>query len=782
MFKVEYEVKEDKPLIHVFSRGADKKKRVDIVTGVEPYFFVLAKDQKKAEKLEHVVRVEAETKKTTLDGQAVVKVVCNIPAHVKELRKNFEHTFEADILFTNRYVIDTYDAIEQDPLRVCYLDIETNTDNTRPNIEQADHEVTAIALFDSFDKECTILTWRNDFKTEQEKKTYKFEINGKTMRVKATIVKEATEKDLFANLIAYFNRVDPDVITGWNVKHFDIYYLIKRMEALGLDPNALSPLNYTKIRGGFSGTNPVIKGRIIFDLLTGYRKMVMGQMKFYTLDHISSQELNAKKIAMPKTWGNMWRENFDTFIEYNAKDTYLVYEIDQKRKIIDYYDEVRRMAHCDFDDVIMSMRTSDSFILTYCKDKYVLPTKAGVQKRTRLKGAIVLDPVKGLHENVAVVDLKSLYPNIIISCNISPETILNKKEQDCVTIDHTYFSKTRAGIFPEILEHIFNRRILIQKERDTHKKGSEEYKRLEAKQYAIKIVMNSFYGVSANPHFRLYKKGVGDAITKVGRDTVLWSKNIAEKNGYTVLYGDTDSIFVTKKDAHNSIAEGKSVAEILNASYQKLLDRYNAPKNMLSVEFEKLYYKLLLFPETKKRYAGLITWYKGKDIPPEISVTGLETVRSDSSELAKQTQQHVLEMLFSGKTREDVNEYLRHVREQIRKGNARFEEIGISSPLKKPITAYKVDRPSVRAAKYANKHMDANFDVGSRFYVMYVKDVPGKPPTDVIAFSNDWDVPKGTVVNVDKHIEEVTGGKIERIYDAVGWEKEKPQKNLNTWF
>ncbi len=783
MYKVEYKIEDEKPVIYVFSRDKDKQKRVERVTSFEPYFYILSDDTEKARKIKGIRRIEEEKKKG-LNGENVVKVFCKTPSEVKDLRNKFKKTFEADILFTNRYMIDAYKTIDKTELRVCFLDIETNTDEIFPNLKEAEHEITAIACYDSFDKQCHVFTWRKDFEQEIEKKTYTFQISNAKRTVRTIIHKFGKEKEMLLKLISYIKEKDPDIISGWNVENFDMQYLLKRMEKIKVDPSQLSNLEDTKIRKGMMGTEVSVKGRVVFDLLTGYRKLLAGQMEFYTLDFVSEKELGAKKVAMEKTWGKMWKQDFDKFIEYNVKDAYLVYEIDRKRRVIDYFDEVRRMAHCDLKDVFLSMKTSDSFILSYCKDKYALPTKKSVEKRKRLKGAIVLDPVRGLHDNVAVVDLKSLYPNIIISCNISPETLLKKKEKDCVTIGNTYFSKKRIGIFPEILEWIFNKRLEMQKERDKHEKGSEEYEVLEAKQYAIKIVMNSFYGVSANPHFRLYKQGVGDAITRVGRETVLWSKKTAEKNGYGVLYGDTDSIFLKtgKENEEDAIKDGKQAEEALNKSYQELLAMYNAPKQKLKVEFEKMYKKLLLFPETKKRYAGLITWYKGKHIKPEISVTGLESIRSDSSKLAKKAQKQVLKMVFEEKNRQEIEEYLKDVRNRIIQGEINYEEIGISSPLKKPIRAYKVDRPSVRAAKYSNKNFGMSLDVGSRFYIIYVKYIPDHPKTDVVAFRYDSEIPRGTEIDVKKHVEEVTGGKIERIFNAIGWRVEGEQKNLSKWF
>lgn len=780
MYTVEYEIEDEKPVIYVFGRDNNGNKTVEKIENFEPYFYILKEEEKKAEILEGVKRTE-KTNKTGLEGEEIVKVIVDTPSRVKELRGEFQKTWEGDITFTNRYMIDNYKEIKPSKKRICYLDIETNTDTERPDIKNANHDITAISCYDNFNQKAEVFAWRTDFKKKDEKIVYDFEIKKETKKVETTIHKESSEKKMLKQFTDYINEKDFDILTGWNIEGFDIIYIINRMKNLKMNSSKLSPLRKTKIKAGNWGTIITIKGRVILDMLTCYRKLTAGQMEFYTLDHISEKELNSRKIEMKYTWGKMWREEFDEFIRYNVKDAYLVYEIDRKKKAIDYFDEVRRMAHCHFNDVTMSMKTSDSFILTYCKDKYALPTKIHGNKRKRLKGAMVFDPVRGLHENVIVVDLKSLYPNIIISCNISPETLLTRQEEECVTINNTHYTKKRTGIFPEILQWIFNKRLEMQKERDKHNKGTEEYEALEAKQYAIKIVMNSFYGVTANPYFRLYKEGVGDSITYVGRETVQWSKKVAEENGYEVLYGDTDSIFVKKK-TNNPVEEGEKIQNILNNSYSKFLKQFNAPKNTLQVEFEKMYKKLLLFPETKKRYAGLITWYKGKEIEPELSVTGLESKRSDSSKLAKRTQMKVLEMIFEEKTKDEINQYLSKVKQDIKEQKISYEEIGISSPLKKPIASYKAERPSIRAAKYSNKNLGTKYDVGTRFYIMYVKAVPNYPETDVIAFQNNWNVPKGTIINAEKHIEEATGGKIERIYNAVGWEIEKEQKNLNKWF
>ncbi|MFW6246661.1 MAG: DNA polymerase domain-containing protein [bacterium] len=824
MIITEYEVVNETPIIHVFGRDKEGNRTHIKDSEFRPYFYCLQHESFKFASDNRVVKVE-NVDTPDIYGRKVSKIVCKIPKYVPELKNMVAESFEADVLYPIRYSIEKFDEIEGVPLSVIYLDIETNSEKAIPDSTIAQDEITCLSCFNNMNKKNITFIWRPDFQYQVKKNPTSFELeDGTIYEYEDVTVYFNNERDMLLKFLDYVQDIDPDMFTGWNVEQFDLTYLINRMNNMAIDYSRLSPMNVAFADNNYRQVT--MKGRIVFDMLPAYKKLNFSEMVSYKLDNVAYKELGEKKLKFHGSCATLWRDDPEKLIEYNKKDVMLVYRIQKKKKIIESFDEVRRMSKVAFNDVFMNSRVADSFVLGYCKGRYVLPTKKKSQKE-KYGGAVVLTPKKGVHEWVSVFDFKSLYPKIISCLNSSPETITEKGEDtvnlripylDDVLIEKditnksqiarlndefakyfeiswdienqkfideppinigkyikykdVHFRQDEKGFIPSILEYLFDQRILMQQERDKYDYNDPEYKRLEGKQYAFKVLMNSFYGVLGNEGFRLYRPEIAASITFIGRNAILWSKKIAKQHDYDILYGDTDSVFIPLKASEpsdeeltNIKEESEKISQFLQESYDTLTGFFNMKENHLKIEFEKTY-KKIFSGGAKKRYAGCLAYYKGK-VVDKLQVVGFEVVRSDQSQVAKSTQENVFKMLLKdNKEKKEVMSYLKKVISDIKANKYNYEELGIPTPLKKPVNEYMTNTPVVRGVVYSNKELGLDIRSGEKFLLLYVKN---NPKTDVIAIRGNEEVPKGTMIDYEKHIEEAVSQKMEKIFESLKW-------------
>ena len=436
LYQVEYEVKYGKPIIYLYRR-VNREKIVDIVENFLPYFYV---DSGKEIRNDDVVKVENGF--TSVYGDKVSKVVFKIPYTIYENRKNYQKTYEADILYTLRYLIDNVDIIEKDEYRINHVDIETTVKDGFPEMENPVQNITCITLYDNYFDKYYTLAWREDL------------IPKKEIVVDGTIFKFNNEITMLKGLIKLIKKLDPDILTAWNI-NFDMGYIVARMKYLGIDFTEFSP--HHKVRVGDYG-DISIKGRVVFDLLSAYRKINLSGLTSFSLDNVAQNELGEQKLKVVN-FTKEWRENIDRLIKYNRHDVKLTVMIDDKLKIIDYFDEMRILAGLDnITSCFFYSRVIDVLMLRKYKNEFIFPSKGEyVKKEKNLEGGFVREPVKGLHKNVLTLDFWALYPSIIKTFNLSKEVVLDKKEKDCIVIDDVYLSK-KKGIMPSLIDDLINLR------------------------------------------------------------------------------------------------------------------------------------------------------------------------------------------------------------------------------------------------------------------------------------------------------------------------------------
>jgi DNA polymerase I len=748
---VEYTIIDDEPWIHVFGRDENKRLRRIDVFGFEPYFYV--REDEKVEDEGRIKRIENGYK--GIDGANLKKIIVKRPSDVRDLRGRFSKSYEADILFTQRFLIDVeirssliaprekvhYSELRpseepQVESRVFIVDIECDDEHGFPDPKR--DKIVCITVWDSYINE------------------YETFLLGEAENARCYDDEARMLQDLFKHI----SERDPDILTGWNFTQFDMPYLYERAKILGVNVSPISRIQ------GYDDSR--IRGRSVFDLLEGYRKIQGTQKESYRLDAIAEEELGERKIKFKGTLSELWKRDPQKLVEYNRKDVELCVKINEKNNIIRFFEELANLVGCSIEDALNSSRIIDTYVLRKAKNRYALPSKPQGDFESEYEGAMVLEPIRGVKENVVVLDLKSLYPMILMTLNASPET--KDKNGEIVAPNGVRFKKHPESLTREILRELIVLRDERKRMRDRYEYGSEEYRKYDLQQTALKVIANSYYGVSGYPRFRLYDREIASAVTSVGRAIIQHTKRVIESLGYEVVYGDTDSCMVAlgEMSLEEVVERGKELEKTLNKSYDDFAKILNVDRHFFQIKFEKVYRRFFQVGR-KKRYAGHLVWKEGKWVD-DIEIVGFEFRRSDFPKLTKRVQKDVITMIIKGESLESVGAYLREVLRKFYSGEFSLEEIGIPGGIGKNLDDYENDDAHVRGALYANKFLGKNFGRGSKPKRVYIRKVPeGFEPTDVICFEYPEDVPPGFEIDLEKMAEKILKQPIDRILRGIGW-------------
>ena len=327
------------------------------------------------------------------------------------------------------------------------------------------------------------------------------------------------------------------------------------------------------------------------------------------------------------------------------------------------------IASCDISETLYNSRIVDSYILKHTASKgIILPSKDFTRHSSGYRGATVLDPVKGIHEKVGVFDLASLYPSIIISFNLSPDTLVIREEagNESSSTSNTVGERSDGiGLIPTLLEDLF----VLRKKYKNEGKDNE--------QRVVKQIMNSFYGVMAFPSFRLYTPQMAEEVTRRGREIIEFTKETVEAQGYKVIYGDTDSVFVANIP---DTAHAERLEQILNGNYNDYAHTNNLEEHRFRIEFEKFGTRAILVG--KKRYAM-------KTEGGEYIVKGFQMVRSDAQQKTKDIQEEIIHRILDGATGTDIRNYYLKEKDKILSGGKNsIQGIGIPRKFTKSLEDY----------------------------------------------------------------------------------------------
>ena len=287
--------------------------------------------------------------------------------------------------------------------------------------------------------------------------------------------------------------------------------------------------------------------------------MHLSQKESYRLDAVALEEVGEQKVRYTGTISDLWRKQPALLVEYNFKDVELCVEINRKDNIIEFYREIARYVGCPLDKTLNSSSVVDVYVLRKAFGKYVLPSK-GFANAEEFEGATVFEPSRGIRENVVVLDLKSLYPMAMMTINASPET--KDPNGELKAPNGIRFRKQPDGLTRTIISELLKERDEKKALRNTFAFGSPQYILYDMQQNVLKVIMNTYYGVSGYPRFRLFDREIGSAATSVGRAIIEHTRRVIEQQGYKVIYGDTDSCMVQLArtlDREQTIATARAI-------------------------------------------------------------------------------------------------------------------------------------------------------------------------------------------------------------------------------
>lgn len=518
------------------------------------------------------------------------------------------------------------DEFSQFPLKIFSLDIETYSPNEFPEPSLAKDPIVLITLHDSIDN--IYHTWGlgNDYHSTRDNVKY---------------YKCVSETDLLRSFVRFWRKDFPDVLTTWNGEGFDVPYIINRLNNVLGDGYAekLSPVGEIFKRDnvvqqfGKMGSKWYIKGVNCIDYLDTYKTFNREKREAYNLNYIGQIELGLGKLTTTANLSDLSQNDWNTFVEYNIQDVEIVVELERKKQ---YIMLVRMLAYMGLTNLDAALGTvsivTGALALQALKRGLIIPTFTGITKEN-YAGGFVQKPVKGLHECVLSFDANSLYPNTIITLNISPETkvgkIINstsdgveinlingkthkltlsqfgefiKKEQIAISKAGVMYSQKHKGFCPELLEKIYADRVANKKMLKDHKRalshckqGSDKWKehtdaanKLDIMQYTLKILMNRLYGTFANEYSPFCDIDAAGSITLTGQSVIKEASNICSRfaKKYNVesninIYGDTDSVYFSLKD----ILQKENINLIENGHItKKAYDLFEQFENYLNEE------------------------------------------------------------------------------------------------------------------------------------------------------------------------------------------------------
>jgi len=511
--------------------------------------------------------------------------------------------------------------------------------------------------------------------------------------VPAGAVPFATEKELLAGFAARVRELDPDVLTGWNIVDFDLPVLVRLAQRHRIPLHIGRGPGPVRLRGQ-TGAQAQVPGRVILDGLYLVRGAFI-RLDDYTLDGAAREILGeGKHVAGPGRAEEILRlftDDRPAFVEYNRTDARLVVDILQKLHLVELAIERSRLTGMPLDRVSSSIAAFDFLYLSELGRRNVVAPSVRAVDVEAMGGGHVLEPVPGLHRNVAVLDFRSLYPSLIRTFQIDPWNLVRSPdaaETDVIRAPNGAAFHRRPGILTEMLDEIMPRREAALRAGDA------------VRSHAIKILMNSFYGVLGTPACRFYDARLANAITSFGKEVLLWCKGRIESGGRRVLYGDTDSLFVETGEIEPKAARAwaEALVKELTDDLDAHIERTWRVTSRLQLQFDRLYLRLYLpalrhgTAGARKRYAGLVQ--PPGAAAPRVVFTGMEAVRGDWTELAKQVQRELYGRLFAD---QPVDEYLREVVADVRAGRA-DERLVYRKSLRKDPSAYTATTPPHVAA------------------------------------------------------------------------------------
>ena len=651
----------------------DEKRYRKVIEGIEWYFYILKDDYDKMMEVLVKKGFDVYIRKTEPEGTKWIKIYVlnknakdwnysNIKAKdhsymIKKELKGIVQTYEADLDPSQRYAIDNEVKIETD-LKVLYYDIET--DDSTKQIDMEKNPILSIGGVDHNGEEF----WKC---SKNEKSIIEW----------------------FIDLCRHY-----DVIVGWNSYNFDAEYIYERSKLYHI---------HWKPSFRFARLGHVDLMRRIIGTLGKFL-----EIRSYKLDDIGFQFVGKRKIKYEGRIIDLFNNDRKKLKEYNLWDCHLVKMIDEKMGITNLM-----VAMCEwtgsFPTMFRPTRAMSGISVSALLDTYILRNAKGTDihyptvtwdddDTTKFEGGLVMDAVKGIYKDVYVLDFKSLYPTVIWTWKISPENVRFDNETDEKLIKSAqpgvWFYKERGSIFPHLVDSLMAARKVYKNMMFESEVGSKEYDKYNVMQEVAKELTNSLYGQLGQRGNRYFDHNVAGSVTGAGRHLLRTTKAICEEMGIKVIYGDTDSVFITELGDINP----KELVGILNGRLeQHIQDTFNIKESIIELEYEK---KMSRFIQVGgKNYACLLVEKDGKKIDKD-DIKGLACVKRSTINRAKKEQELVIDMLL--RHDHDQQFYIDHVVKMRRDWFtciADVDEITVKTKVSKWPKEYKNTSPHVRVAE-----------------------------------------------------------------------------------
>jgi DNA polymerase elongation subunit (family B) len=786
------------------------------------------------------VKTKRDSKYRTLGGEAVEPINPGTVRDCRDFYKKYDEIDGFEIYGNDRYIYqyisEKYpeDEIKFDisKIKLVTLDIEVASEEGFPDVESCSEEILAITIQDYTTKE--IVTWGvKPFNNKQSNVTYHY---------------CPSEYELLNHFINYWMIDVPDVITGWNIELYDIPYICKRLNRIlgeklmkRFSPWGLVTEGETYIKGR-KHTSFDVGGVTQLDYLNLYKKFTYKAQESYRLDYIAEVELGQKKLDHSEfdTFKDFYTQGWQKFIEYNIVDVELVDRLEDKMKLIELALTMAYDAKVNYVDVFYQVRMWDNIIYNYLKKRnIVIPPKNKSQKNEKYAGAYVKEPIPGKYDWVVSFDLNSLYPHLIMQYNISPETLLDEKHPTA-TVDRilkneinfemykdysvcangAMFRKDIRGFLPELMERMYQDRVIFKKKMIEAKKEYEKTKSKELVkeiarcnniQMAKKISLNSAYGAIGNQYFRYYKLENAEAITLSGQVSIRWiedkmnrhlNKILKTENIDYVIASDTDSIYLNLGPLVERVYEGREKTtegivsfldkicqmefeKYIESSYQELADYVNAYDQKMQMKRENIADRGIW--TAKKRYILNVWDSEGvRYEEPKLKMMGIEAVKSSTPAPCRKMIKDALKLMMSG-TEDEVIDFIENARKKFK--SLPPEQIAFPRSAsdvvkyKSSSNIYIKGTPiHIRGALLFNHYIKQNkltnkyslIQNGEKIKFIYLKK-PNSIHENIISFIQEF--PKE--LSLDKYIdyelqfEKAFLEPLKAILDSIGWNVEK---------
>ncbi|MBI2005269.1 MAG: hypothetical protein HYS80_00715 [Candidatus Aenigmarchaeota archaeon] len=731
----DYIVLENSPVVRLFGKTIDGKSTCVFYKGYYPYFYISPKKQfednlpnllkKRFPNL--IVKIEDLYKYKPIGYQSkkskFMKIIINDPSRVPEIRdmlqkeKLVDDVYEADILLKYRFMADKgisgfkrfrvsgtqtrtktvktditmdvneiqeMESLENSNLKYVSIDIETISNEGAPDPKKDIIGIISMSFHPDYNSEKSlILVSKPSIKNSKDVKFF------------------SNEKEMLKEFLKILENYDPDVIIGYNINNFDLPYILSRLRENDLSTMLgrcnQKPSISRKIGAYYKNT---ITGRIIadaYDLIKESIRKGNLRLKRLGLGDVSRELLNDQKIdiAHSEIFGHWHGDDsqLTKLISYAKKDSELALRLILEKGLLDKFFELSKVSGLLLQDCLdggEAQRVENLLLREFNKNDYVLPCKPsestyGKQDNQELKGALVLEPKIGLHTDTTVyLDFKSMYPSIFIAYNICPTTLVKDKSNAVETIKTPYGTEfvsksVRKGILPTILMYLIQERDKVRYEE--RRSSDKNVKRLlEAKQLALKIMTNAFYGYTGYLRARLYVIDIANTITGCGRFLINQTRDIIEtKSEYEVVYGDTDSIMVKvkTKDLDTAYETGRKLESLVNSELT----------GIVQMKIEKVFKTLLIL--SKKRYVGLSYEKSNGNWKEEMVMKGIETVRRDWCDATTKILFEVLNILLKEQNPKKAFGYVKEYLMNLEKNEVSIEDLIITKSISKSIITFR---------------------------------------------------------------------------------------------